>query len=405
MNLNNERLQFLLKSLANNEISEEELNELSALLENPENNELINSELQDIWNNTPVNSISDIDNDAYLNIVSDARFDNSNGKKKHVFLTIKKNPWFLRVAALILLVSSVALGLYLVKDSNTSIPLNNQTELAANHPIKNLNPNRATLTLSDGRQIILDEAVNGELAKEEHAVISKTEDGQIIYNLSALAKENEKGKSVYNTISTPKGGNYQLILPDGTKVWLNAMSSLKFPAVFTGNDRKVELTGEGYFEVAKNKAKPFFVTAGDATIKVLGTHFNVSAYKDENNIKTTLLEGSVKVGNKANAGVLKPGQQAEFAGASSINIKEVNTDDIMAWKNGYFIFRDEPIQSIMQKISRWYDIDVSYNGDMRGKEFGGKYLKTNSLSELLESLELTGTINFKIEGRRVTVMQ
>lgn len=211
---------------------------------------------------------------------------------------------------------------------------------------------------------------------------------------------------MYNTVSTPKGGEYQLTLPDGTKVWLNSMSTLKFPVVFAGNERKVELTGEAYFEVAKDKTKPFFVQAKDTKVQVLGTHFNISAFADETEVRTTLLEGSVKVDRGMKTIVLVPGQEASASDSKvGFTVREADLEKVMAWKNGYFVFRDEPLESLMKRISRWYNIEVDYKGDMGSNTFGGKFSKNSTLSELLRSLELTGTVKFKTQERRVTVMQ
>jgi len=210
----------------------------------------------------------------------------------------------------------------------------------------------------------------------------------------------------FNTISTPVGGQYTVVLPDGSKVWLNAASSLKFPTAFTGTERRVELTGEGYFEVAKNKHMPFKVNFNREEVEVLGTHFNISAYPDEAVTRTTLLEGSVRISKNNIKKILVPGQQAiSSMQTGGFNIAEVNTDEAIAWKNGLFLFHNENIRSIMKKIARWYNVDVNYQGSFTNQEYGGRISQSKNLSEILKNLELTGTIHFKIEGRRVTVME
>ncbi len=263
--------------------------------------------------------------------------------------------------------------------------------------------NKATLTLANGTKIALDDVNNGELARQQNVAITKTAGGQIVYHAD-LSEANSSGKEIFNTISTPRGGQYQLILPDGTKVWLNSMSSLKFPAAFTGKERRVELSGEGYFEVSKNKEMPFTVKASEVDVRVLGTQFNISAYEDEKLIKTTLIEGSVKIARGNHTKMLVPGMQAICDGTDNIKITDADAGEAVAWKNGYFLFRNEPIEDLMLTISRWYDVDVKYEGSMEGKVFGGKFSKKGSLSELLKSLELTGTVKFKAEGRRITAM-
>ncbi|QIL42322.1 FecR family protein [Pedobacter sp. HDW13] len=264
--------------------------------------------------------------------------------------------------------------------------------------------NKAFLTLANGTKINLDEAVNGTVANQEGIKITKTADGQLVYTIV----ETKTGKQAtgYNTISTPAGGQYQVTLPDGTKVWLNALSSLKYPTAFTGKYRTVTLTGEGYFEVAKNKNKPFKLTTAKQEISVLGTHFNVSAYADEPEIKTTLVEGGVAVKNFSPlaTGVLKPGQQAIFHG-SDFEINKVDVEEYIAWKNGFFMFNNEGIKEAMQKLARWYDVEIEYVGNFDGIYFGGSFSKHNNLQETLKILESTDKFKFKIEGRRIKIIK
>ncbi|TJZ51464.1 FecR family protein [Sphingobacterium olei] len=263
--------------------------------------------------------------------------------------------------------------------------------------------NKAILTLADGTMISLDEFNEGILAEQQNAFIRKNADGDLIYDLSNMGSNMESEIS-YNTITTPVGGQYKVVLPDGTKVWLNALSSLKFPVSFNGEYRTVQLTGEGYFEVYKNKEMPFIVNAGTSSIHVLGTHFNVSTYEKEGLVHTTLVEGSVRITQGSSSKMLSPGMQAITNRQHDIAITPIDIAEVVDWKNGYFLFRDQPIEELMRTIARWYDIDVQYQGDLKGKIFGGKFSKKDNLSELLKSLELTGTVKFSIEGRRVTVM-
>ena len=262
--------------------------------------------------------------------------------------------------------------------------------------------NKATLTLADGSNIDLNAARSGPLSKQGGALVGKTGNGRLVYD--ANSANGDKGAAINNILTTPRGGQYQLVLSDGTKVWLNAASSLKFPAVFTGKERNVELVGEAYFEVAKNKNMPFKVSTGKLNIEVLGTHFNVSAYQDDDAIKTTLLEGSVKLTTTNTQAMLKPGEQATLSQQQHINIQSINTDEAVAWKNGYFVFNNENIQCIMKKISRWYDVEVVYSGKVDENDFGGTVSRFDSVNEVLRSLELTGTVHFKLDGRRITVM-
>lgn len=268
--------------------------------------------------------------------------------------------------------------------------------------------NIATLTLADGRKISLTDAKNGQLAEQSGIKISKTADGQLVYNITNA--ENSSQSLSYNTIETPAGGQYQVILPDGSKVWLNSASSLRYPVRFTGNERKVEISGEAYFEVAHNSKMPFRVINSSQIVEVLGTHFNIMAYPDESSTNTTLLEGSVRIIKENKSKIISPGQQTRVKNGD-IDVASVDVTQVTAWKEGYFMFKNEDIQSIMRQISRWYNLEVKYQGDIPEKVFGGKISRTRNVSEVLEILESTGSIHFKIipgnaygKERRIIVM-
>lgn len=261
--------------------------------------------------------------------------------------------------------------------------------------------NKAYLTLSNGSVILLDTAKNGRLTREGNTEIVKA-DGEVFYDKYQLNKD---GTIAFNTISTPRGGQYQIGLPDGTKVWLNAASSLRFPVSFTGEYREVYLTGEAFFEVTKKETQPFRVkTKEDMDIEVLGTSFNVMAYDDEDIIKTTLIEGSVKI-YKDNGDVnLYPNQQAVLIkNNSSLTLAEGNIEEAIAWKEGRFYFNDEDILSIMRKLSRWYNIDVYYSGKIPRGHYAGTIKRQADISRVLEMLELPGGVKFDIEERKIIV--
>jgi ferric-dicitrate binding protein FerR (iron transport regulator) len=254
----------------------------------------------------------------------------------------------------------------------------------------------AILTLSDGSQILLDSTKR---------TITNNNGVQIINTAGLLsyAGEGVSGKTVYNTISTARGNKYQLLLGDGTKVWLNSASSLKYPVAFTGRDRKVEFTGEGFFEVAKDKTKPFSVVTSRQEIRVLGTHFNVSSYKDEETVQTTLLEGSVSVKDKSTAVVLKPGSQA-LSDGSGLQVKtDVDTEKVISWKEGWFDFDGMDLKMILRQVSRWYDVDVVYKGSISDERFGGRIKRDVPLSRVLQLLQNTGA-KFQLQGNVITVM-
>ncbi|UOE46304.1 FecR domain-containing protein [Mucilaginibacter sp. SMC90] len=262
--------------------------------------------------------------------------------------------------------------------------------------------NTAILTLANGTSITLDDAKNGVIAKSGKSSVKKLANGLIAYSEDGLAQP--AGEPAKNIVTVPRGGKYTVQLPDGTMVWLNSSSSLSYPVAFAGANRSVTLTGEAYFEVTKNKHLPFIVHTNGVDVKVLGTHFNVSAYEDEKDIKTTLIEGSVSLSNNKSSALLVPGQQGVTGTDQGIITKPVNVNQVIAWKTGYFIFRDDDIRGIMKKISRWYDVEVEYQGNVTHRTFGGIYSMNKDINELLKGLELTGLIHFKIEERRIIVM-
>lgn len=265
--------------------------------------------------------------------------------------------------------------------------------------------NKAILKLADGSEIALDDSKKGQIARQQNVLIAKTENGQVIYQADAAANKLVTANIIqYNAIITPRGGQYEVVLPDGTKVWLNAASSLKYPTTFSGTDRRVELTGEAYFEVAKNAAKPFFVKTSTQTVQVLGTHFNINSYADEKEVKTTLLEGSVKVSsNTGNSAVkIAPGEQAINFGEEINIIHNADIDEAVAWKNGKFLFRNTDLQTIMRQLSRWYDVDVEYQGQVPERHYRGRISRNVPVSQVFEILKTSG-LNFTINGRKIIV--
>jgi transmembrane sensor len=309
----------------------------------------------------------------------------TNGASKVIKL------WVWAAAASIILFLSV--GAFLLTHTTQHIQLSGTHDIAPGN-------NSATLTLANGKTIVLNKTSNGQLAVQGNMAVTKTANGQLRY--IAIAGASEGG--LYNTITTKRKEQYDIVLCDGTHVWLDAASSIKYPTAFTGSDRSVETTGEAYFEVAHNAAKPFKVKSNGQIVEVLGTHFNINAYPDEPFVKTSLLEGSVKITQASSqlSKLLKPGQQALLAG-NTIKVSNADTEADIAWKNGLFIFNDEPLESIMRKISRWYDVDINYDNIDRSQLFGGGITRFAKVSQVLKKLELTGGVHFKVEGRRITV--
>lgn len=322
-------------------------------------------------------------------------------------LTRSSNPvlvWkrYLSAAAILIFVSF-----------STFFFLKEQTSIVTKDPgnaINEIRPgnNKAVLTLADGKKITLNDFGNGEIAEQQGIKVIKSADGQLIYTLSN--PKDFSNSTLYNTIETPMGGQYQVNLPDGSRAWLNSGSYLRYPIKFSGKERKIEISGEVYFEVAKMEGIPFKVQAGEQTIEVLGTHFNVMAYTDEASINTTLVEGSVKVTNGKKSTIIIPGQQSRLKNGE-FEVLSVDIDEAIAWKNGFFVFKNENLESMMRKISRWYDVEVVYQGNIVDKSFGGKISRSRNISEVLKILESTGSVHFEVipgssesNERRVIVM-
>jgi ferric-dicitrate binding protein FerR (iron transport regulator) len=286
---------------------------------------------------------------------------------------------------------------------------NEVQKLSAKHPADFLpGGNKAILILSNGTKIFLDDKRLGKIARQQNILIDNTISGEVIYAVDNAINGNYRPVPVnllsFNTIETPRGGQYEVVLPDGTKVWLNAASSLKYPVTFGGKSRGVDLTGEAYFEVAKNAAKPFFVKTRSQTVEVLGTHFNINSYADEKDIKTTLFEGRVKVTGNSNLRTVKlvPGQQAVNRTGKLTVIRNADTDEALAWKNGKFLFHDTGLKTIMRQISRWYDVDVEYQGHMAAMHYSGRIARNVPISQIFGILKTSG-INFTINGRKIIV--
>ncbi|MGN7723523.1 FecR family protein [Chitinophaga sp. 22620] len=309
---------------------------------------------------------------------------------------IRKSPLrYLKYAAAAAVIAAVALVLYKPGRQETSLQAGNVPLAGQVIP----GGNKAVLVLADGSQITLDTAGNGTIARQGNVQVIKLDSGQLAYNPSGKA-----GAVGYNTLATPRGGQFRIILPDGSKVWLNAASTLRFPNAFTGSEREVELSGEAYFEVAKNPSMPFRVKVNEMAVQVLGTHFNVMAYPDEPGIRTTLLEGAVKVEHGSKAVQLTPGQQVQLTPSGGMSLeKDVDVEEVVAWKNGYFHFNRESLQGVMRQIGRWYDAEIAYEGEIAPRQFGGKIERSSSVTEVLKILELS-KVHYRIEGKKIIVM-
>jgi ferric-dicitrate binding protein FerR (iron transport regulator) len=319
-------------------------------------------------------------------------------KQPKVFSLFKK---MIAAAAVLVIVASVAIY-FAIR------PKNEFTAKIAD-PAEKILPgtDKAILTLADGRKIILDKNASTLVLDSLAGIrIKKTAKGELVYEVLDVEK-NATNLNAFNTIETPRGSQYKIILPDGSNVWLNASSSLKYPVIFDGKKRNVELTGEAYFEVSKNKEMPFVVHTQTQDVQVLGTHFNINAYPDETETKTTLLEGKVLVSKGAESKMMKPGEQVVNFNQSRILELSTMADaaESIAWKNGLFLFNHNNLYSIMNQISRWYDIEVDYEGDFNKQYYSGTISRFGKVTDVLKTMELTGSVKFKIVGRRIVVMK
>lgn len=325
-------------------------------------------------------------------------------KSRNNGISLKKNSNYswLKIAA-VLVIACTTFVWYLKKPDTVKSVVNT---LAVKPPVVILpGKNKAYLTLANGQHIILNDVQNGKLATQSGIQVTKSKEGMLVYQIKPQHHEQSNNPiPEWNTIITPRGGQYQLVLADGTKVWLNAASSLTFTAAFTGKERRVKLVGEAYFEVAKNVKQPFVVETSEQEIKVLGTHFNVQAYTEEQKITTSLLEGKVNILSGGKVAYLQPGEEVVNQFNGRLQINQVEVEERIAWKNGFFKFNNAGIKEVMQQIARWYNIKVTYAGDLPLRQFNGTISRQVGIKEVLNMLKYTG-IQFKIEGDQITVFQ
>ncbi|KQR66919.1 FecR family protein [Pedobacter sp. Leaf176] len=383
------RINGLLEQYVNKTISEPDFAELFDYISKEENQYILDDFMKKAENTSlPDSDLQDVDwNHMYTNIVADKKH-----KSKFTFiLNIGKT---ITIAASLFMITYI--GYKFFDTQSTSHPI-------AKIAKQDLLPgsDKAILKLADGSEIILNDALNGVLTRQGKSNVSKNDDGFIEYN--ELNAEGEK-KAYMNTLSTPRGGQYRLMLPDKSLVWLNAQSSITFPSAFIGKQRKVSVTGEVYFEVSKDKAKPFIVETGGANVEVLGTHFNVNVYPNEENAAITLLEGSIKLVHNYTSKILIPGQQAVFnKNKNDVQLRDAEVDNVVDWKNGLFIFEDATVPEVMRQIERWYDVDVKYIGKIPDIKFNGVVSRNNNVSKLLKLLQTAGNIEFNINNKTIEV--
>ncbi len=408
MSINQDRLKYLLEQYAEKTAIDEEVQEMFALIKaaNEADVEGIKMFLNETlaatepatnydhkrWNKVLANIISPMEPSVPAAHGTDTNGEAMPGKVRRLHV-------WKRVAAAACITLLVGASWYFLSNKPENLK---PIEVVQTHDVKPPASNRATITLANGKVVYLDSANNGALAQQGSVSLQKLADGQIVYTGTSTT-----ASVTYNTLSNPRGSKViDMTLNDGTRVWLNAGSSVTYPVAFVGNERKVSMNGEAYFEVVHNIVMPFKVSKGEMEVTVLGTHFNVNAYDDEGDIKVTLLEGSVKTSIvNGQSLMVKPGEQAVTMDNGKLKIeKGIDTDAVMAWKNGYFNFKGAGIDVIMRQMARWYDVDIAFEYKTN-QVFVAEIPRNVNASDFFRILEATGWVNFKIEGRKVTVLK
>lgn len=400
--MSTDRIHYLLEQLFHHECSPEEKEELALWIDSLGNDEEWKTQLEKIWNEYQPDR--QMDPTRAGTILDEILYQQPATEKPEKIRKIRFKHW--RVAATIALLAGIGIFYLMRMSGSSAVRLAN---IPRKHEGGDIAPggNKAMLTLANGTKIFLDSIQVGAKVGKLPAV--KLASGILTYNPSSFQRAPSPGTE-YNTITTPRGGQFQVILPDGSKVWLNAESWIKFPTMFRGDSRKIELSGEAYFEIAKDVTRPFIVGITspkgrqEGLVKVLGTRFNINAYSDESAVKATLLEGSIRISGSHDSEVLTADEQAEFNNLDLITvIKNADINEAIAWKNGLFDFEGSDIEQVMRQVSRWYDVQVVYQNST-SPHFMGTISRNVNVSEVLKMLELTGAVHFEVEGRTITVL-
>ena len=393
--MHQERFKVLFEQYLHDSLPPEDLSELQAAIQDERYRALFDDLLKNAFQEP---AFAEVDEGARQSVLNAVSFRINQQEDTELRNTDKRRlipyRWLTGVAALLFF--AFGAGWFFLRNKDKGPHENTYA-----HDIKP-GINKATLTLANGKKLILSDSLQGQLASEAGIIISKTKQGQIVYTV-ASDKDSDHQALQYNILTTKESEQFQVILPDGSHVWLDAASSLKYPVAFNGNERKVELTGQGYFEVSHNAAVPFIVKTTKSEVQVLGTHFNVSAYDDDQDSRTTLLEGAVRIKSKLSAAMLKPGEQAVLNDRGQLTVnKEIDAEMEIAWKNGLFDFKKAGIEQIMAQVSRWYGIKVTYEGKIPKTKLTGRMPRNVDIAELLGVLQFEG-IKFRIEGKNITV--
>lgn len=402
--MSNERLEFLFSRYLDSTISTDQYLELSTWINTHVSDEELIGLFEKCWNEPYTNE--KISDEKAKQILQAILGNHQNTALEEIEEPITKKTTKFKVFSIGRIAVAASLLLFV---SLSYLMMNRKSSPAktAQNTIKTKIENdvepggqKAVLILGDGSHIVLDSSGNGVVARQGNSKVVKLNNGELKY----AAGSEGTTEVLYNTMTTPPGGKYNLTLSDGTKVWLNSSSSIHFPTSFVGGIRNVEITGEAYFEVAKNDKQPFVVKFNSVEVKVLGTHFNVNAYSDETESKTTLLEGSITISKGDKSRLLKPGNQASINKSGDLNVMpNANTEEAVAWKNGYFQFKSTDLKTVLRKAARWYNLSVEFTAnDTVENKFTGKIPMSVTLSQLLKYLEWSG-VRFKIDGHKLTV--
>lgn len=405
--MNNSSLEYLLRAYVNKTCTLAEEDELMQLILDPRNEMLIKDILDDLYDHRlQKHHLSATESREMIREI--LMHADKEGGSRNIRIA---NKWKYIAAAAAVVIFALTFSLSLLRNMNVADDLAEEQTITYTEDVTP-GGNVAFLTLDNDSVITLDHVEPGSVIQQRYAHVIKSDEGELVYQEDIPATDNNIVVE-YHTLTTPRGGQFKLVLPDGSRVWLNAESSIRFPSAFAAGERRVEVKGEAYFEVAHQPERPFFVLMNDhpvfpegAEIEVLGTHFNVMAYADEQRIAATLVEGSVRFGRLHDAcekAILKPGQQAVALADKDLKINEVNLFEVTAWKDGYFVFNDEDIESIMRKLARWYNVDVAYTGELTYREFSGMISRYENISKALEKFELTGAISFDVKDNTITV--
>lgn len=398
------KIQQLLQAFVEDRISPEELTELQELVRDEGNTSVIDEFMMQAYGDSNLIVNENQDKEQIFNEIRTRILKHSS--KKKFFNSVMHPGWYrwLGAAAAILILAMVGGTFFYPPWQQRN---EKKTEAASKQDIKAPASNRATITLANGAVMYLDSVGNGQLATEGNVRLMKLANGKIVYEI--LDPAVQASTIIQNTVSNPKASKaINITLSDGSKVWLNAGSSITYPVLFTGSERAVTLKGEGYFEITqvvdkKGTAQKFVVTAGNTQTEVIGTSFNISAYDDEAAVKVTLLEGRVDVGIGSDKLRLKPGQQASAQTDAIALNKNVNIDEVMAWKSGTFYFDKADLGTVVRQLARWYDLEFEFQGKIPAREFEGEIQRDLTLSQALRILE-NNKVNYKLEGRKITIM-